>query len=456
MDPMEPPKHKHKKVPRGPGSPPPPVLHSPPRKLTVADQQAWKIPPCISNWKNARGYTIPLDKRLAADGRGLQEVTINNKFATFSEALYISERKASEDLRVRNQIRKKMAIQEKEDKEKELREMAMRARAERSGVSADELLDRVDEPDSELDKVFQQSTASLGQANIGANISSTSARVESFGGRGGDRPRGARQVDNRPAWLKEKEEAEELAKAQSGGNHGGRHSDDDHDDRRGSRGRSGGGRGARGRDDDDDDDSRGGGRGGRRDARDRSEDRDPDRDRGGRDRNRDRDRRDDSRDRKGSHRENSRERRDDRDRDNRSRPSGDRDRDGGRERGGDRDYDRGGRGVTGDGDRGREEFDRKRDTGRERLHEDEADGSDNEGRAPAGETDAERVARMQREKLRVERRKERERQLRLDNMKVGAIACIIVSCTPPRACGGVGGVSCITEWCVKSLLYQTR
>ncbi|CAN0477339.1 unnamed protein product, partial [Scytosiphon promiscuus] len=48
---------------------PVPVLHSPPRKVTVQDQQAWKIPPCVSNWKNARGYTIPLDKRLAADGR---------------------------------------------------------------------------------------------------------------------------------------------------------------------------------------------------------------------------------------------------------------------------------------------------------------------------------------------------------------------------------------------------
>lgn len=42
--------------------------------MTVADQEAWKIPPSISNWKNAKGYCIPLDKRLAADGRGLQEV----------------------------------------------------------------------------------------------------------------------------------------------------------------------------------------------------------------------------------------------------------------------------------------------------------------------------------------------------------------------------------------------
>ena len=41
-------------------------------QVTVKEQQEWKIPPCISNWKNPRGYTIPLDKRLAADGRGLQ------------------------------------------------------------------------------------------------------------------------------------------------------------------------------------------------------------------------------------------------------------------------------------------------------------------------------------------------------------------------------------------------
>lgn len=57
-----------------PRSPPAPVMHSPPRKVTVEQQKAWSIPPCISNWKNAKGYTIPLDKRLAADGRGLQQV----------------------------------------------------------------------------------------------------------------------------------------------------------------------------------------------------------------------------------------------------------------------------------------------------------------------------------------------------------------------------------------------
>jgi SNW domain-containing protein 1 len=50
-------------------------MHSPPRKVSAEEQANWVIPPCISNWKNAKGYTIPLDKRLAADGRGVQDVS---------------------------------------------------------------------------------------------------------------------------------------------------------------------------------------------------------------------------------------------------------------------------------------------------------------------------------------------------------------------------------------------
>jgi len=45
---------RHTKVPRGPGSPPVPVMHSPPRPITQQDQKNWKIPPAISNWKNAK------------------------------------------------------------------------------------------------------------------------------------------------------------------------------------------------------------------------------------------------------------------------------------------------------------------------------------------------------------------------------------------------------------------
>ncbi|OJJ48954.1 hypothetical protein ASPZODRAFT_164544 [Penicilliopsis zonata CBS 506.65] len=135
QDPMEPPKFKHKKIPRGPPSPPPPVMHSPPRKLTAEDQEAWKIPPPVSNWKNPKGYTVPLDKRLAADGRGLQDVTINDKFAQFAEALFTADRHAREEVRLRAQMQQKLAEKEKARKEEHLRMLAQKAREERGGPS---------------------------------------------------------------------------------------------------------------------------------------------------------------------------------------------------------------------------------------------------------------------------------------------------------------------------------
>jgi SNW domain-containing protein 1 len=136
QDPMEPPKFKHKKIPRGPPSPPPPVMHSPPRKLTAEDQEAWKIPPPVSNWKNPKGYTVPLDKRLAADGRGLQDVTINDKFAQFAEALFTADRHAREEVKQRALMQQRLAEKEKQQKEDHLRLLAQKAREERAGASS--------------------------------------------------------------------------------------------------------------------------------------------------------------------------------------------------------------------------------------------------------------------------------------------------------------------------------
>jgi len=136
-DPMEPPRFKtNKKIPRGPPSPPAPVMHSPTRKVTVKEQQEWKIPPCISNWKNPKGYTIPLDKRLASDGRGLQDPHINDKFAKLAEALYIADRKAREAVETRANLEKKLAQKDKQKKEEDLKKLAEKARQERSGIHA--------------------------------------------------------------------------------------------------------------------------------------------------------------------------------------------------------------------------------------------------------------------------------------------------------------------------------
>jgi SNW domain-containing protein 1 len=134
VDPMEPPKFKHKKIPRGPPSPPPPVMHSPPRKLTAEDQEVWKIPPPVSNWKNPKGYTVPLDKRLAADGRGLQDVTINDKFAQFAEALFTADRHAREEVKQRALMQQRLAEKEKQQKEDHLRMLAQKARDERANA----------------------------------------------------------------------------------------------------------------------------------------------------------------------------------------------------------------------------------------------------------------------------------------------------------------------------------
>lgn len=152
-DPMSPPRFKiNTKIPRGPPSPPAPVLHSPTRKVTAKEQKEWKIPPCISNWKNSKGYTIPLDKRLAADGRGLQQVHINENFAKLAEALYIADRKAREAVEMRAQLEKKVAQKDKEKKEEHLRALAQKAREERAGIRAPAVADK-DEEAKERDQL---------------------------------------------------------------------------------------------------------------------------------------------------------------------------------------------------------------------------------------------------------------------------------------------------------------
>lgn len=103
-DPLEPPKHKHKKVPRASDEPPPVIMRSPTRKLTAKDQADWKVPACISNWQNANGYTVPLHMRLQADGRSLQDIAVNPRHAAMADAMYAAERQARQETEERNQI----------------------------------------------------------------------------------------------------------------------------------------------------------------------------------------------------------------------------------------------------------------------------------------------------------------------------------------------------------------
>ncbi|GMP59745.1 hypothetical protein CsSME_00022900 [Camellia sinensis var. sinensis] len=103
VEPLELPKLR---VPKASGSPPVSVLHSLPWPVTVKDQQDLKIPPCVLNWKNPKGFTIPLDKCCQANSRGIQDVQINDNFAKVSEALYVAEQKAREAVAMKSKVEK--------------------------------------------------------------------------------------------------------------------------------------------------------------------------------------------------------------------------------------------------------------------------------------------------------------------------------------------------------------
>lgn len=153
-DPMEPAKFKiNQKIPAPPPSPPAPVMHSPPRKITGEEQSKWKIPPCVSSWKNPRGYTIPLDKRCAFNGRyGAQPEMVNPKFAQLSETLYISTRQHREALEERMKAEKLMAQKEKEKNEEKLRLLAQQAREERAAIQRNYVRDNEEcEDDRDID-----------------------------------------------------------------------------------------------------------------------------------------------------------------------------------------------------------------------------------------------------------------------------------------------------------------
>lgn len=130
LDPLEPAKFKHKRIPRAPPSPPAPRLHSPPRKATADEQKSWHIPPCVSSWKNPKGYTVPLDKRLAADGRALQEGVLNSRVSDLAEALFMTEKASREEVEMRAAVQKKVAEAEQRQRDEQLRVLAEKARIE--------------------------------------------------------------------------------------------------------------------------------------------------------------------------------------------------------------------------------------------------------------------------------------------------------------------------------------
>lgn len=150
QDPMEPARFRQRKRPAGPPSPPAPVMHSPPRKISKEDQAMWNVPPCISNWKNIKGYAIPVHMRLAADGRGIVEPVVNDKFSSFSETLYQTEMAARRALEEKSNLQKVVEVEKRSEREDQLKQLARQAREQTRFVGAASRVDDGDEANYEV------------------------------------------------------------------------------------------------------------------------------------------------------------------------------------------------------------------------------------------------------------------------------------------------------------------
>ncbi|SBT32045.1 pre-mRNA-processing protein 45, putative (PRP45) [Plasmodium ovale wallikeri] len=152
LDPLDVSKFRNKKLPNLKNSPDYPLLRSPNRKLTTDEENDWKMPPCVSNWKNNKGYNIPLDKRIQSDYKKLNNVEINENFAHLSEYLYVAEKKAREEIKMRNHIIKQKKLKEKELKENILKNLAIQARKEKSNLAQSSI---INERKRELEREYK-------------------------------------------------------------------------------------------------------------------------------------------------------------------------------------------------------------------------------------------------------------------------------------------------------------
>ena len=136
VDPMLPPKWKNnQKTPSLPADELTPILHTTSsNKISIEDQKFWKIPSAISNWKNPKGFTIEIDKRLSSLGPNKNEnedeneVLLNSKFVDLSKSLDEADKNARESLKQKRTLKIKLAQEEKLKKDEQLRLLAQNAR----------------------------------------------------------------------------------------------------------------------------------------------------------------------------------------------------------------------------------------------------------------------------------------------------------------------------------------
>lgn len=162
QDPLQPSQVKAGKVVAPPVEEPlAPILHKTDSagaasKVTREEREKWNIPAAISSWKNPKGYTISLEKRLEMDARFSKENAgsqkVNEGFAKLSDALDVADREARREMRIRAENKRRLADEEMQEKEQKLRLLAQKAREERerqkwnSASSRKRLIEHEDDP----------------------------------------------------------------------------------------------------------------------------------------------------------------------------------------------------------------------------------------------------------------------------------------------------------------------
>lgn len=139
-DPMMPPKFKLRKTPEGPSDDQSvPVLHkeSTP-KITKEEQRKWSIPPAISNWKNTKGFTISIDKRLSTLDEDTDKYTLSDKFSVLSQALENAHSEARNELKERAKLRQELERKKLLNNQQRLSRIAREARRQRGSIDEED------------------------------------------------------------------------------------------------------------------------------------------------------------------------------------------------------------------------------------------------------------------------------------------------------------------------------
>ena len=165
IDPLEPTKFKHRRMQKESEEEQVPILRSPPKRITSEEIKNWKVPPCISNYKNQKGYTIPLQMRVMADMRSNTDIKLNEKFSNFADIINIVEKESRKELEERSKAKDAIKLLNNIKQEQELLQAATEARRQKIDLSS-----RLSNDHHSLNEVSSIRTRNTNETKINSNF----------------------------------------------------------------------------------------------------------------------------------------------------------------------------------------------------------------------------------------------------------------------------------------------